>query len=134
MPEYVKFRRQFVLSDRTVVVEQELERMNFIESMAHAKVNGGRLLRLVEIEKLLKQVNGPLCPEGEMWISTAYDKWIQVGPYVATFQHLTGSKVNKRGIDYNIYRREPYGNLGQLYIMEGKQRNKSIKDVLKHFN
>lgn len=43
-----------MLSGRVVVLEQELERMNFMESMKHAQKFGGRLLRLVEIEQLLQ--------------------------------------------------------------------------------
>ena len=56
-----------------------------------------------------------------MWIATAYDKWIQLGPYSATFRHKTGSKINKKNEeDFNIYRREPYGNIGLLYMIEEK--------------
>ena len=64
-------------------------------------------------------------------MAAAYDKWVQVGPYCATFMHKTGSKINKKiEKDYNIYRREPYGNLGQLYIIEEKKKLKSIQEFL----
>lgn len=108
--------------------------MNYMESMNYAKENGGRLLRMIEIEQLLAQEkNTPLCPDGEMWIASAYDKWIQVGPYCATFKYKTGSRINKNSGKFNIYRQEPYGDLGLLYIIERPPRN-TIKDVLKYYN
>lgn len=50
MPAHVPFRREFSLSNRRVILEQSLKRMNFLESMKHAQENNGRLLRLVEID------------------------------------------------------------------------------------
>lgn len=76
LPFFVPFRREFTMSGRRVILEQTLKRKNFLESMKHAQENNGRLLRLIEIEQLLAQEGVALCPDEEMWIAAAYDKWI----------------------------------------------------------
>ena len=65
-----------------------------------------------------------------MWVASDYDKWVQVGTYWSTFKRKTGAKISKKSDDYNIYKREPYGNLGQLMIYEEENPQYSLKKVL----
>ena len=64
--------------------------------MKHAQDNGGRLLRTSEVETLIQQEDGPLSPIQELWVACAFGKWIQIGPYAATFRFRTGATVSKK--------------------------------------
>jgi len=44
---------------------------------------------------LIENEKAPLCPTAEMWVAAAYNNWIHVGSYCATFKHKIGAKVKK---------------------------------------
>jgi len=48
-----------------------------------------------------------------MWVAAAYNNWIHVGSYCASFKHKIGAKVKKYDDRYyNTFKKEPYGNIG----------------------
>jgi len=62
---------------------------------------------------LIENEKAPLCPTAEMWVAAAYNNWIHVGSYCATFKHKIGAKVKKNDDRYyNAFKKEPYGNIG----------------------
>jgi len=73
-----------------------------------------------------------------MWIVSAYDKWIHVGSYCASLRYKVGIRISKKnGKDYDIYKKMPNGELGQLYIIGENQNGKQFKDIdqfLTHFD
>lgn len=98
---------------------------------------GGRLLRPSEIYRLLQQVNAPLCPNKEMWVVSAYEKWIHIGSYCASLKYKIGVRINKKNDkDYDIYRKMPKAEVGQIYMIEGKKPNaaKDIDEFLEMFS
>ena len=59
-----------------------------------------------------------------MWVAAAYNNWLHVGSYCATFKHKIGAKVKKNDERYyNAYKQMPFGDIGQLYILD-QQNNK----------
>lgn len=118
IPDYVDFRREFKFGSNTVILEQLRERLNYAESLEWVRERNGRLLRPSEIYRLLEIVNAPLCPNKEMWVVSAYDKWIHVGSYCATLKYKIGTRLNKKNEnDYDIYRKMPHAEVGQIYMI-----------------
>jgi len=104
VPEYIDFKREFLLGSNKVILLQLRDRIGYANSLKYATDMGGRLLRQSEVKNLLAQVNAPLCPYKEMWISTAYDKWIHVGSYCASLRYKVGIRISKNNEkDYDIY-------------------------------
>ena len=72
-----------------------------------------------------------------MWIVSAYDKWIHVGSYCASLRYKVGIRISKKNQkDYDIYKKMPIGEVGQLYLIGDKQKGKQFKDIdefLTHF-
>ena len=95
VPEYIDFKREFQLGTNKVILLQLRDRIGFNDSLKYATDMGGRLLRPSEIKNLLAQTDAPLCPYKEMWISTAYDKWIHVGSYCASLRYKVGVMIKK---------------------------------------
>jgi len=137
VPEYIDFKREFRLGTHKVILLQLRDRIGYLNSLKYANDMGGRLLRPSEIRNLLDQVSAPLCPYKEMWVVSAYDKWIHVGSYCASLRYKVGIRMIKSNEkDYDIYKKMPIGELGQLYIMgekNCKQPFKDIDDFLTHF-
>ena len=113
------------------------ERLNYEEANRYAVSQGGRLLRESEIESLLAKVNAPLCPYKEMWVATAFEKWIHVGSYCASLKFKVGTKLNKNNTEqYDECCRWPNGELGQLYLIDANEDGQhfdDIDDFLSHF-
>lgn len=137
IPDYVDFRREFEFGNNKVILEQLRVRNNYEEQLKDVASKGGRLLRPSEIYRLLQKVNAPLCPNKEMWVVSAFEKWIHIGSYCASLKYKIGVRINKKNEnDYDIYRKMPHAEIGQIYIIENTQAKKAedIDEFLEMFS
>lgn len=72
-----------------------------------------------------------------MWVVSAYEKWIHIGSYCASLKYKIGVRINKKNEnDYDIYRKMPYAEVGQIYMIESKTAPKAqdIDEFLEMFS
>lgn len=72
-----------------------------------------------------------------MWVVSAYEKWIHIGSYCASLKYKIGVRVNKNNEDdYDIYRKMPHAEVGQIYMIETPTRKKAedIDEFLEMFS